>query len=248
MQNAVGMNRRPQGFTLIEAMVVVAIVGILAALSFSYLRPLSPRAKLSGAARVLSAQLSAGKSQAYGRSFRVAILINTDSADSRFSHWMVVDPWSTLDESMANDANWTGPADLLPVAPAPEGSSYRILDSETLPATVNLPALVSGGTAALTGFRGPVARGAYSGTAVAKYPQCPAAGFFPPPFCNVPVGGCTFCTNGRGAIFFEPDGGVRLINHQGQENGLRGSISLAEATIDDVRSVVLTSAGLVRAF
>lgn len=227
---------------------VVAIVGILAALSFTFLRPLSPRAKLSGAVRVLAAQLSAGKSQAYGRSFRVAILINHNSEGSRFTHWTVLDPWSTLDEAMANTTTWKSPGDLLPVAPAPEGSSFRVLDSESMPAIVNVPALVSGGDKVFTGFRGPVNRSVYLGGTFQKYEQCTESGFFPPPFCNVPVGGCTFCTSGRGAIFFEPDGQIRLVNHEGKDNGFVGSISLAAATIDEVKSVVLTSAGLVRAF
>lgn len=279
------MRRSGRGFTLIEVMVTVGILGILTGLSVTYLSAVTPRARLSGSLRELNSNVAASKGHAYARGVRVGLLVNTAATvggEQRVRYWLVSDPWSTLDEAMATNAAWQTPGELVPQAPAPSGAAFPSLDSggTTMERNVGLPADFLVGEVARTGFRGEVPRAAFDGptaganpgtnsatasanTGVAAYAPCTKAGdvfrlqdgsaggsnFFPPPYCMVPVGGCTFCSAGRGAIFFEPDGQVRLVNAAGSANPMgAGSLSLGASGVQDVLSMVFTSSGLVRAF
>lgn len=237
-----------RGFTLLELMVVVAIIGILAALSFAAMGRMTPRARLRGANQKLAGELSTGRSHAYGRDVRTALLVNTAfpvGAKSRVAVWLVTDPSFALLTAMAVNNRWQDARDLVP----PAGPAFQILSTEILDENVGLPENIRG-PATVSAFRGNVDRKAYTGNAP-RHPRCNGAeaGFFPPPFCMVPVGGCTFCTDGRGAVVFEPDGRVRLFGSDGHEGiGRAGSLSLTAAGSDEVLSVILTSSGLVRSF
>jgi prepilin-type N-terminal cleavage/methylation domain-containing protein len=66
--------RESQGFTLIEAMVVVAVIGIVAALAYSSLSRSRPRAQLAGVANELQALMYRARQEALARGRDVAVV------------------------------------------------------------------------------------------------------------------------------------------------------------------------------
>lgn len=247
---------RPQrGVTLIEALVAVAILGVMASLSFVALERLPRRARVNSSIIQLGSDLAAAKGSAYGRGARVAVLINAGNGDDRIRYWVVQDDFNLLDDAMVAEADWEDPSDLEVPAGAPTGAEFRVLDSRTLDSGVFLHAggyktLVSSASTGCTGVGANIAM--RSGvTATTNL----GSNFFPPPYCKVPDdAGCTFCSssgNVRGAVFFEPDGRVTLLDNDGTRDGRGGgSIALAMPGEPNTtqRAVAIASSGLLRVF
>ncbi|MFP2927603.1 Tfp pilus assembly protein FimT/FimU [Pyxidicoccus sp. 3LG] len=251
------MRSRPGGFTLVEVVVVLAILSILVTLSVMALGVLTARARMSGGVMELNAALSAARSHSLGRGVRTAVLIDTaegaPGADARIRHWTVVDPWFLLDEAMAASPDWSTPEELVPPLPAPAGADFRVLDSGRFGEAVHLAPM---------GFRllaRPTIQPGCTGAdaPAVELPSGTADGSraFPPPFCQVPDDEpCTFCSQSggtvRGAVLFEPDGRVVLVDAEGQED-TRGAGSLVfggRTPEADVRALVLVGTGLFRSF
>jgi prepilin-type N-terminal cleavage/methylation domain-containing protein len=253
------MRSRPSGFTLIEVVVVLAILSILLTLSVMALGVLPNRARMSSGVLELNAALSSARSHSLGRGVRTAVLIDTaegsTAEDARVRYWTVVDPWFLLDEAMAATPGWTDPDVLTPPLPAPPGSSFRVLNLGRFADNVRL---------APSGYRLLATRRVQPGCASTRAPSVELASgsadgiwVFPPPFCQVPDDTpCTFCSpNGgtvRGAVFFEPDGRVTLVNAVGRQDA-RGAGSLVFSTRSaqeaaEVRALVLLDTGLFRSF
>ncbi|QSQ20089.1 prepilin-type N-terminal cleavage/methylation domain-containing protein [Pyxidicoccus parkwayensis] len=251
------MRSRPGGFTLIEVMVVLAIISVLLSLSVMALRVLPTRARMSGGVLELNAALSAARAHSLGRGVRTAVLIDTSEGapgpDARIRFWTLVDPWFLLDESMAEHPRWRRPEDLLPPLPAPSGSTFRVLDSGQFGDAVQL---------ATRGYRAlarpsiqPSCGGASAPSVELSSGTTDGAWAFPPPFCQVPDDKpCTFCSQSggtvRGAILFEPDGRVSLLDAEGRED-VRGAGSIVFGGREenaDVRALVLLGTGLFRSF
>ncbi len=253
------MRSRPSGFTLIEVMVVLAILSILLTLSVMALGVLPNRARMSGGVMELNAALSAARSHSLGRGVRTAVLIDTaegsTAEDARVRYWTVVDPWFLLDEAMTGTPRWTDPESLTPPLPAPPGSSFRVLDQGRFASNVRL---------APAGFRALATRRIQPGCSSNRAPtveltsgSAEGSWAFPPPFCQVPDDTpCTFCSpeggTVRGAILFEPDGRVTLVNALGRQDA-RGAGSLVFSTRSaqdaaEVRALVLLDTGLFRSF
>lgn len=251
------MRSRPGGFTLIEMVVVLAILSFLLTLSVMALGVLPARARMSGGVMELNAALSAARAHSLGRGVRTAVLIDTAEGapepQARIRFWTLVDPWFLLDESMAEHPRWRTPEDLLPPLPAPSGTAFRVLDSGHFGESVRL---------ASRGFRSLAKPAIQPGCGDAGAPSVELSSgvadgswAFPPPFCQVPDNApCTFCSVSggtvRGAILFEPDGRVSLLDAEGREDP-RGAGSIVFGGRDegaDVRALVLLGTGLFRSF
>ncbi len=65
--------RAPGGFSLIEMLVIIVIIGVIAGITWPRLSALAPRYRLEGAARALAAELqkTRGRAIAEGRCFEV---------------------------------------------------------------------------------------------------------------------------------------------------------------------------------
>jgi prepilin-type N-terminal cleavage/methylation domain-containing protein len=251
------MRSRPGGFTLIEMVVVLAILTILVTLSVMALGVLPARARMSGGVMELNAALSAARAHSLGRGVRTAVIIDTaegaPGTEARIRYWTLVDPWFLLDESMAEHPRWRTPEELVPPLPAPAGAAFRVLDAGHFGDAVRLAprgfrSLASPPIQASCGDAGAPSVELASGSADGSWA-------FPPPFCQVPDNApCTFCSPSggtvRGAILFEPDGRVALLDAQGREDA-RGAGSIVfggRAEGADVRALVLLGTGLIRSF
>lgn len=73
-----GIRGSRAGFTLLETIVVLALVGLLAGMGTQLLRPPSGRLKLEGAARQLCATLRATRSRAIGTNSEASVAIDLD--------------------------------------------------------------------------------------------------------------------------------------------------------------------------
>jgi prepilin-type N-terminal cleavage/methylation domain-containing protein len=72
------MSRKTDNYTMIEILVVLMLVGILAALGIGALNSVKSGGGVSGTVRMLSSQLSLGRSYAVSRNYFVAVLLPDD--------------------------------------------------------------------------------------------------------------------------------------------------------------------------
>jgi hypothetical protein len=192
--------------------------------------------------------LAAARSHAIGRNTRAAVLINTQvvaGTTRRIRYWTVLDNNFTLANAMGTVPNWQLPEDL-----ATATDPYPVINNGQFSTTVRLNA---------TGFKTVVGNTAHASCAAIAGRISLVSGTgggsntFPPPYCMVPDDQpCTFCSNGRGAVFFEPDGRVTLMNAIGvAETRGAGSLVLDNSAIQtppDPRAIVLLNSGLFRAY
>lgn len=75
------MTGKPKGFTLIELMVVIAMIGIIVAIALPRLDPFLPRRRLKSAARLLSGTITMayGEAIAKNKTYRLYMDPSTDS-------------------------------------------------------------------------------------------------------------------------------------------------------------------------
>ncbi len=247
---------RQAGFSLIEVMTAVGIVGILAALSYAALELLPQRTRLTGGALEFAAVLSSARSHSYGRNERVAVLVDADgyASDRPINYWVVVDRWGNLAQTMQSNPNWRDLTALAPGAPAPPGAEYPLLDAGHFNASIRL--LENGFKAAVGSVAHPGCTLGHINKVGLAEGSTPGSNTFPPPFCFVPNDqACTFCSgNGsttpvRGVVFFEPDGRVVLANSDGVPSPAgSGSITFlpSGAGLEAAQSVILLNTGIVR--
>jgi prepilin-type N-terminal cleavage/methylation domain-containing protein len=88
-------HERPNGFTLVELMIAIAILGVLAAVSLPNVSPLLARGRLNGAASQVLGDLRAARMQAVSQSRRVQLFF--------------LDPWHY---QICDDANDDGTVDV----------------------------------------------------------------------------------------------------------------------------------------
>lgn len=83
--------RRERGFTLIEASVAVAIVGVLATLSYSGYDGMRERAASRNGVRDIAAVLKRGRAEAFSRGRPTVFFVHWDGTAARYEYGLVVD-------------------------------------------------------------------------------------------------------------------------------------------------------------
>lgn len=234
---------------MLEMMAVIAIIAILTALSVMALDSMPQRARLAGEVMEFNSTLAAARSHAIGRDMRAAVLINTsvaaDGGQRRIRYWTVLDPNFALGSQMLAVPNWQLPQDLVDAS-----NPFTVINNGQFSTTIRLNA---------AGFKNVVNNTPHASCAALAGRIRLSSGTggggntFPPPYCMVPDDQpCTFCSNGRGAVFFEPDGRVTLVNATGVvETRGAGSLVLDNSAIQnppDPRAIVLLNTGLFRAY
>lgn len=196
--------RPPRGFTLIEMMVVVGIVGILAALSVSTYIGIGRRAAPQNAAYDLSAALSRARARAVERSSNVYLVVFPQA--SRNGTGAGQGAW-VLYEDIRNSfslAAVTTPGAIVNSANGTVLARGWMEDYPAKNATLDLPA---GGSPAEANNK-----------VDSPFPQETMANI------RSRLGatrGCAFCSGSgqsmRGAVLFTPEGGARFIRDDGTQ-------------------------------
>ena len=210
--------QRASGFTLLEVMVVVAIIGILAGLSVTTLSRMQPRMDVMGALDDLSATLAQAqaRAQAGGGDVWVVFVPTSTGTSTRARGGILV--YEDLDRDLAFGALVINDAGQLVTAPEPgdELLGTTWYDDEPFQGRVQL---------ALKPGEGFSLNAPFSGAAAT----------------------CNFCSNGpgglRGAIVFQANGEVRLVDGTGAQvanlnagvvtlssDAARGALAVAPAT------------------
>ncbi len=218
--------RRRAGFTLIEMMVTVAIMGIIVALATVSLQRARPRANLAGAAVDLQALLHGARQQALASGQNVAVMVFPGYSPGGDVVGRIVvyqDGDGTLfDATSADSIDGYDPAVLKC------GPNSEIVSTLDLPPAVRIgPAVGMGATAKLVA-----------------------------PWTSVPVNlDCTFCDGAgaarRGAVVFDPRGRASFYSKAGVALAVDGgSVSLQVPSLGaEVRTLAVgASTGAVTSF
>ena len=132
--HAAPSRRQVQGFTIIEVMVVVAILGVLAALAAPSFGPLIERWRVRDAAESLQSTLFYARSEAIKRGGNVTLLktasgngcANADAATQWGCGWTV---FVDTNNNGVQDTGQTPPEDTLKTLPAPTRVEINIANS-----------------------------------------------------------------------------------------------------------------------
>ncbi|MBU4230742.1 MAG: GspH/FimT family pseudopilin [Proteobacteria bacterium] len=124
IMNVEKLQHRRAGFTLVELMIVVAIMGILAGIAFSLMRNWLPNMRLRGAARDVYSVMQRAKAEAIERGVNVAIAYNT-----------VANTYTMFVDVNSNRLQDAGEISLLSSGPMPDGVAFDNRPAPPLPAT-----------------------------------------------------------------------------------------------------------------
>lgn len=216
---------RADGFTLMEMMVTIAIIGVIAALGYSSLTRLRPRATLASTVTELSSLLHDARMAAVGSGHDVAVLVfpTTVGQTGTLGRILVYEDGNYDFFTDAGAVRFAGYDPLTPVA----GDRSQVLVTYDLPAGVVLgPATGLGGSAKL-----------------------------PAPLDAVDVTKpCPFCDAGsppRGAIRFDPRGRATFYDAAGVKAAAGfstgGALALTSTDVGGLKVLaVVASTGAVR--
>lgn len=93
---------RSRGFTLLEIMITVAIIGVMSALSFALLDGLRSRTSFGSEAGAVDGALRRARAEAYGRGRTVAFVVDPSPTTPR---WWIVDAGINFNLSTFNPNN-----------------------------------------------------------------------------------------------------------------------------------------------
>lgn len=215
---------RDRGFTLIEGAVVVAIVGILAALSISYLGRARPRAQLADASAELQAIFFRARQEALARGRDVAVVFYPgapSALDGVGRIFLVVDPATGF-------MRGTVPAGALEYCSMTPTRTPEVLAQIDLPPNLRLAAPTR---AVALPF---------------PYATVPA----PANGCSFCTGTLASPATSRGAVRFDSRGRVSFFADCGAPSDLPngGSIALTNADLRGSRVLAIPPTGAVRTF
>ncbi len=207
-----------RGITLIELMVVIAIIGILTAMTIASVARGRPRARLDVAAKGLQAALGTARQRALGSGRDVVVAFYTRTVTSQGTGRMVV---------YFDGAG--GFASGAAIAPNPTLCTFN-------PVTLT----TSAPNEVLEFFDVPI------GLAFAP-PAAVTALEFPDTAVPVPAGGCSFCDagTGAGAIRFDARGQASFFSTCGvaAAPNLGGSLSIVGAEVGSAKVVTVRPSG-----
>lgn len=214
--------RRAHGFTLLEVVVTVAIVGILAALAAIGMQRFKPRANLSSSAAQLTALFNAARQNSLATGHDTVVMVFPQFQNPTGGTGRVV---------LYEDGNYN----FFSTTASPNFSAFDPADPTTVAArgevleTLDLPLNV---TVGLGGIAAPTLAAPYNLIAAAACSFCASGG------------------DGRGAVVFDPRGRAHFYTASGASLALwGGTVALqGPAGMAGYRMVIVTSAtGSVRA-
>ena len=90
MKNNKELNRG-KGFTVVELLIVIVIIGIMTSIAVQNLLSYRPKSRLNGAARTVVADLMAARMAAVKRKCKVIVNFETTGASAGREYWIVID-------------------------------------------------------------------------------------------------------------------------------------------------------------
>jgi prepilin-type N-terminal cleavage/methylation domain-containing protein len=207
-------DRQPRGFTLIEMMIVLAIVGVIAGLAGFSMTRTRPRASLAGTVIELRAALHQARLQALASGAQVVVMVFPGvSGEASSLGRVVIYQDNAFDFFNTTSAVHFGNYDALALKAGPRGEVTARLD---LPRGVTFGPATGLGTSAT----------------------------LPAPFATIPVrSDCTFCAGTgaarRGAVVFDPRGRASFHDADGPALAVAGgSISVTSAELQGATPLV----------
>jgi prepilin-type N-terminal cleavage/methylation domain-containing protein len=140
-------NRNFRGFTLVEAMVVTAIIGVVAALSLPAVFRQRPRAHLAAATAELQSVVHGARQQALATGHDVWVVVFPDFVSGDGTGRVIVYEDGNYDFSVANAPGGMDLGRIVPATPA-SGTRSRVVTTMDLPSGVTF-GVESSGPAAL---------------------------------------------------------------------------------------------------